>query len=255
MKIYRFLMGSGLLSIALLWSLSCSAASTSTPEPEPTPAAPTQEPTPTPSPREVMERASNRMMTLNTARFSLVHEGEGSVELFPGVELQQLEGQVDMPDRFRVSAEAMSTLFRSFIRIDVVVSGDRAFIRDFIDEDKWNPTPVESLPFDFTDLGSTLSDIIMDLQAPVFTGTEEVDGAPSQRVKGTVLSESLGVLVPGAHLGHQLELELWIGQSEGLLRKVRIEGPIVSTDSPDVVRILAIHSFGKPVEIALPQRE
>ena len=97
MKIYRFLMGFGLLSIALFWSLSCSAASTPTPEPEPTPAAPTQEPTPTPSPREVIERASNRMMTLNTARFSLVHDGEGSVELFPGVELQQLEGQVDMP--------------------------------------------------------------------------------------------------------------------------------------------------------------
>ena len=252
MKIYRSLMGFGLLSVALLWSLSCGAASTPTPEPEPATVAPTREPTPTPSPRDVIERASARMMDLDTARFSLVHEGEGSVQLFPGIELQQLEGQVDMPDRFRLSAEAMSTLFRSFIRIDVVVEGDRAFIRDFIDEDKWNPTPAESLPFDFTDLGSTLSDIMMDLEAPAFTGTEEMDGAPSQRVKGTVPSESLGVLVPGAHSGHRLELELWIGRPEGLLRKVRIEGRIVSTDSPGVVRILTIHSFGEPVEIALP---
>ena len=58
--------------------------------------------------------------------------------------------------------------------------------------------------------------------------------------------------MPTAAKGFEVELELWIGQAEGLLRKVRIAGRIYSTDLPDVVRVLTVDRFDEPVEISLP---
>ena len=138
----RGLMGSSprgivLLLSALLWTLSCSSASTATP---------VTEPTPTPSPRQVIEKSGARMLALDTIRFTLEHVGGGDVELFPGVEWQRMEGQVDMPDRLKVRVEATSTFPRSFIDISIVAIGDQAFIRDFINKEKWHQVSVDTLP-------------------------------------------------------------------------------------------------------------
>ena len=233
----------GPLLVTLLWTLSCGS----------TPALlPTSAPTPTPSPREVLGKSSDRMVALNTARFTLEHEGGGSAQLFPGLVLQRVEGRVAMPDSFAVSVEAISSFPRSFVPIDVVVQRDQAFITDFIRRGKWNPIPVENLPFNFADLGRTLSDIILSLQGPSLAGTEVVDGVSSWRINGIVASENLATLIPKAGKGYEVGLELWIGQAEGLLRKVKIKGQVLSTDRPDVVRVLSIYDFDKPVEISLP---
>ena len=243
MNTYGVRIGYGLLFASLIWMVSCSSSSK---------AVPTSDPTLTPSPRQVIERSGTRMMALGTARFSLEHEGDGSAQLFPGVQLKQVTGQVDVPDKFKLRVEAVSAFPRSFFRIDVVVVGDKAFMTDFINSDKWNPWPIESLPFDFADLGRTLNDIILALQDPTFVGIEIVDDVPIWHIKGTILSENLDTLVPAAGSGYEVGLELWIGQPQGLLRKVRIEGQVLDTDNPDVARVLTMHSFDEPVEILLP---
>jgi len=236
----------GLIFLALFWTLSCGSAPAATPIPEPTP---------TPSPHQIIEKSGGRMLALDTARFTLEHEGDSSTQLFPGVTLQRVEGQVDMPNRFRIRAEAMSAFPRSFIEVNIVVVEDQAFMTDFINREKWNQVPVENLPFNFADLGRTLSDIIRAIQNPAFTGTETVDGVSSWRVRGTVPSESLAALVPEAGSGHEVALDLWVGQAQGLLIKVRIEGQILSTDVPKVVRVLTLYSFDEPVEISLPKMQ
>ena len=252
--------GLGLIFIALMWGLACSSSSTPTTVPTETPVAPpgstdTAVPTPTPVPsaRQVIENSSVKMLALNTASFTLEHEDEGSSELFPGVELQLVEGQVNIPDRFKVRAEAVSTFPpRSFFKIDVVVVEDQAVMTDFIIRGKWNPIPTENLPFNFADLGRTLSGIILSLEAPAFNGTEVVDGEQTRRIKGVVPSEALKPLVPASGLDYEVGLELWIDQTNSLLRKARIEGQLLSTDQTDVVRVLTIYDFDEPVEISLP---
>ena len=193
------------------------------------------------------------MIALNTVRFELVHEDDGSSQLFPGMELTRVQGEVDMPDQFSVSAEAMSLFPRSFIGIDVAVSGDRALMTDLLNREKWNPLPVESLPFHFANLGGTLSDIILSMEGPSQVGEESVDGVPCRRIRGTVASAALTALIPAAAGGFVLTMDLWVGRGDALLRQVRIEGQILSTDRPDLVRVLRIRDFDKPVRITLPQ--
>ena len=245
----------GLLATTLLGILSCTAFPTAMSVPDPSPAL---------SPRQVLEKSSAAMIGLDTASFTVEHEAEGSSELFPGVDLMRVEGQVDMPDRFKLTAEAQSRFPRSFLEVDVVVvgasgelgwQGATAYITDFINRDKWTKVPPRTMPFNFTDLGRTLSDIIIAIQDPSFAGTETVDDAPSWRVKGVVPTESLETLVPSAEPGFQVGLELWVGQGQGLLRKVRIVGPIRDKDQPDVVRVLRMYDFDKPVEISVPPIE
>ncbi len=245
MNVHRVWMGYCLLLVFLIWMASCG------PSPEAVP-TPDTAPTPTLSPQQVIERAGTRMLALGTARFALEHEGESSSQLFPGVQVNLVTGEVDMPDKFKVQIEAVSAFPRSFFRVDVVSVGDKAFMTDFIDNDKWNLWPIESLPFNFTDLGRTLNDIILSLHNPTLAGVEETGDIPTWRVKGTILSEDLNTLVPSAGTGHEIGLELWIGQPHELLRKVRIEGRVLDTDNPDVVRVLTIDGFDEPVEIALP---
>ena len=62
-------------------------------------------------------------------------------------------------------------------------------------------------------------------------------------------------LVPEAAEGFVLTMDLWIGEKKSLLRRVRIEGQILSTDQPDLVRVLRIRDFDEPVEITLPQHD
>ena len=234
--------GPRFLFMVLLITLSCASAPAATPK---------TDPTPTPLPRQVIEGSAARMMALKTARFNLEQEGKLGA-LFLGVELQLIEGQVDMPDSFELRVEATATFIRSFIEINLVGVGDQAFISDFIDKNKWIPVPAEQLPFNFADLGRTLSDVMRSVQNPVFVGTDLLDDTPSWRIKGTVLSDDLTGLASGADPGHEVRLEGWIGQADGLLRKLRIEGRIFSADSPDVVRTLNISGFDEPVTISLP---
>ena len=238
----RVMIWYALIAPGLLFTISCGAAP---------PATPVSEPTQTPTPRQAIERSNARMLLLDTAGFTLEHEGAGSSQLFPGVQLSLVEGQVNMPDRFSLRVEAISSLPRTFLEIDLVVE-DRAYHTDFVSRDRWIPMAMDSLPFDFADLGRTLGGIIRALEDPVFAGTGVVDGVLSWRVKGTVQSESLGTLTPAADEGHTVGLELWIGQDQALLRKVRIEGQVLSSDRTDVVRVLSLYRFDGPVEIALP---
>lgn len=246
-NVRRVWIGYCLLFVSLIWMASCGSSPETVPTSDPSPT-----PAPTLSPQQVIERAGARMLALGTARFVLEHEGDNSSQLFPGVQVNLVTGEVDMPDKFKVQIEAVSSFPRSFFRVDVVGVGNKAFMTDFIDNDKWNHWPIESLPFNFSDLGRTLNDIILSLQNPTLAGVEETGDVPTWRIKGTILSEDLNTLVPSAGTGHEIGLELWIGQPDELLRKVRIDGRVLDTDNPDMVRVLTIHGFDEPVEIVLP---
>lgn len=123
---------------------------------------------------------------------------------------------------------------------------------DLINKRKWNPVEPGVLPFNFANLGHTLSDIIDSVRDPHVIDISEMDGITVSRIKGTVPSEGLSPLVPTADPGFEVGLELWIGQERDLLRMVRIEGQVLSRDDPGVVRLLTLYDFDLPVDISLP---
>ena len=197
------------------------------------------------------------MVALDTAGFTLTHEGESYTVLIPNprVVFTLVEGQVDMPSRYAIRLEgkvAFSEDLEGFIELEVVSSGDQTFMTDLINKRKWNSVEPGILPFNFANLGGTLSDIIDSLQDPQIIDIDEMDGIPVWRIKGTVPSEGLSSLVPTADSGFEVSLELWIERERDLLRTVRIEGQVLSRDDPEIVRLLTLYNFDQPVDISLP---
>lgn len=211
---------------------------------------PTEEPNIAPSALEILQRGSEKMVALESAHFTMTDEGDTSAKFF-GMTFKSMEGQISLPDSFRVSVEAETSL--GFFEVNIVAAQGQSFMRDIFVKDKWNPIPFDDLPFNFANLGLTLSSIIPAIQGPVVAAVEEVGGESSWRIEGVVPSETLRTLVTGANEGFQVGLQLWIGQDQYLLRKISIQGQVFEQDTVGVVRVISIDRFDEPVEIVLPE--
>ena len=201
-------------------------------------------------PREMLREAVTKLLQLESAAFTLEHE-KGSTTLFPGLEMTKASGVVDIPDRFRLTVEAESAFPRSFIKIDVVTIEETAYMTDII-SGNWRQIGVEVLPFRFVNLGQTLADIIEAIREPELTGSENIRGFDTYRVKGSILSQDLSALVPGSGDDFDVELELWLQEESNLLRQVKISGMVVPTDIPGAIRLLTLDDLNVPVEILPP---
>jgi hypothetical protein len=201
-------------------------------------------------PGPALKQAVEQLLALESASFVLDHL-KGSTVLVPGVLMTKVSGEVSIPDRFRVTVEAESAFPKSYIEISIVTIDDTAYMTDIF-SGGWNQISLDSLPFNLLDLGQTLADIVEAIQAPQAIGEERVNGVDTLHIGGSIASEVLSELVPGAGEGFPVGLELWLDRSQGLLQKVLIVGRVVPTDDTDTVRQLTLEDINQPVEIEPP---
>ena len=234
----------------VLWSVAagliaaCGGAEvTATAPATPTPPA---TPAPTPTPADVLGEAAERMAALGSLAFALEHE-EGRSPIMPGVEAERVEGVVALPDRASLRVDAIATALGMFVSLEIVIEGTEASMTDPL---TGAPRRLEaaSLPFDFLDLGVTLGDIVRRVEGPAFATVEEVDGSPGRWISGAVLGRDLTALIPSAVADATVRLEVWVGEDH-LVRRVRIDGPVVAGDAPGVVRALTFRAFDEPVTV------
>lgn len=216
--------------------------------------APSSSPTVTPEPkldpRAALRRATTQLLELESAAFTLEHLA-GNTTLFPGLVMTKASGVVDIPDKVRLRVEAESSMPRSYVEINVVTIGDRAYMTDIF-SGQWRQVPVEYLPVSFSQLGQTLAGIVEAVEDPLWAGSLVLKGRNTLRISGHVPSQALASLVPGAAAGLDVGLELRLDQGDGLLRQVLIKGPVVPGDIPDAVRLLTLDGINLPVDIVPP---
>lgn len=166
--------------------------------------------------------------------------------------MNKASGVVEVPDKLRLTVEAELESPRSYVEINVITIGDRAYIKDLF-FGQWREEPTEALPVNFVNFGRTLGDIMAAVHDPKLVGSEELAGRAYHRLEGVVQSEDLADLVPGAGQGFDVVLELWLDQEDGLLRQVLITGQVVPSDIPDTVRLLTLDDINVPVHITPPK--
>ena len=214
-----------------------------------------ERPTPTSGPpqdlREILQQSVSRLLALDSVAFNLEHQ-KGTTTLFTGVEMRKAYGVVDIPDKFTLTVEAELVSPRIFLEIGVVVIGDQAYVTDLL-SGKWGRASLASVPVNVINLGQTLADITKAVQTPVLVGTERLGGRETHHIKGTIQSEDLSGLVPGASQGFTVDLDIWLDQCESLLVQAVIVGQVVPTDVPDTRRMLTLDAFDIPVDITAPE--
>ena len=213
-------------------------------------------PTLTPEPpldaQTILERVAIRLSDLRSAAFVLEHP-MGSTTLFPGLEMHRVTGVVDVGDEdFRIVVEAQSQVPRVYIEFTVVNAGEEVWMTDFL-TGNWREVPKTAMPLDFSNLGGTLIDITSAVESPELLGLEYVSGIETRRIRGTMQSEELAGLVPGAGGGVDIVVDLWVEVHQSLVYQMVLAGQVLSTDKPDTERLLSLGEFNLPVVIDPPE--
>ena len=172
-------------------------------------------PTPTPAPAAVLEAAAKRMSSLSSLSFILTAEPEGT-PLMPDIQAHSIQGSAELPSQVTLQAT------------------DAAGATSDVSPG--------SLPFDFTDLGNKIGAIARAMQGPEDTARQWIDNVPSRGAAGTVLGEHLASLVPSVSAEAQLTVQMWF-DTDGLVRRVRIEGPLAPDDPTNAARVLEMRDF------------
>ncbi len=210
-------------------------------------------PDPTPEPEltldEVIERTSDHLLSFQTAQFQMIDEMESGRKFFEQT-LKSVDGKVQAPDRTDLLVNVESPIL-GFVQIGIIAVGDSAMMQ-FASGAPWNPLPLDQVPFNFSGLGMTLSDLLPKIQNIELTGRETVNGIETIRIDGDLVSEDLKNLITSADSGHPIDLTVWVDAEDQSLRQIRIVGNVFNDDGPGTSRLIILSEYDEPVDIQLP---
>ena len=210
------------------------------------------EPTPTPEPElayeDILEETDAHLLSFQTARFRLIDEMESGAPFF-GQTLQSVDGQVVTPDRAQITASVESIL--GFLEIGIITIGDDAFMQ-LTSGAAWRPLPPDQLPFNLSNVGRTLSDMLPKIQGGEVIGREIANDAESIKIEGDIVSDDLTGLIPAADPGHPIDLTVWVSAADRSLQQIRIVGAVFDEDAPGTSRLIILSDYDLPVEIDAP---
>lgn len=206
----------------------------------------------------LLEAAVAAVAALETFGFTLVTT-RGSSTIFQALELKKVAGVVRRP----LDIEATVTIGLPMGELSATAIG--------LDGEFWVQDPLSGS--EWTSLGSDpqiqalinpdqlLLFAVRLVQDAKITGTEQINGEETTMVEGTVdfysLFESVRDMAGQSGLAGQLLVEgakdvtFWI-DGENRVVEGEIRGPIFSTESADVVKVLSLFDFNEPVEIEVP---
>ena len=203
---------------------------------------------PLPPAADVLTKAVERAATMKTFHFRLEHEnGVSAIPL--GLGLTTAEGDVIVPDRMKAKVEAKAGT--QPVRVEVIGIGDEAWMTNPFNR-QWQPLPSGNSLKDIFDPTQGIKAVANALQNPEVTADEQVGGVATYRVEGTVDSAILEAAAPIAEPGLTVNVKVWIGKDDSLIRRVRLEGPIAPDEPQDIVRTLDVSKFDESVTIEPP---
>lgn len=197
-----------------------------------------------------MAAAVNELLALETVSFTLEHL-KGTSELVTGLLMTKAFGEVEIPDRFQVTVEAESKFPKSYVQISTITIEDKAYMTSII-SGEWIEVSADSLPFNLSNLGQTLADVVTTVQQPRVLGKERLNGLDTVHIQGQMISENLSELVLGAGDGFTVVVDFWLDET-GLLRQVHINGRVIPSDDVDTIRQLTLDDINQPVSINPPK--
>ena len=197
---------------------------------------------------DVLSSAGEKLAAMSSAKFQMIDEMASGAKFF-GTTLKTLEGEVQPPDRAKLLVDVEAPGL-GFVEIQILAVGEDAYMK-FSKDAPWLPMPLEQVPFNFSGIGVTLSELLPTMKN-VAIDLEVVRDAQTIRLDGDVMSEQMGDLITSVDSGHAIKLTFWFDETEYTLRQFRIVGQLFSDDAPATSRLLTM-DINVPVDIQLPE--
>lgn len=199
------------------------------------------------TPEQVIEKAVPAIQAANSFHFTLE---TGKLQKPPsGLFITKADGDVVKPDKLTGNVNALYSGLP--ISVKVLVDGKSQYWTDPA-SGKWGPVPAFFNVASFFDPSKGVADILANVKGMAADGTENVGGADSYRLKGMVPTTALKSLSQEVTATGDLTTTLWIGAGDFLMRKVSLQGPIISGEPADIVRTITVSDYNKDVKIETP---
>ena len=111
-------------------------------------------------------------------------------------------GTVIVPGKFDVTVEAQ--VGNLYVELGMASIDGVTYMTNPI-TGQWAVVPAESIPINLLTIGSTLAGIVEAVQSPELLGKTTLDDVDVYHIRGSILSEDLLELVPGADEGYPVD--------------------------------------------------
>ena len=197
------------------------------------------------TPMEVLESSSEVMSNLDTLRFRIVHES-GDTELFPGIYIDRMDVSIVFPDEYHVKFYSKGNS-NQITKGEVIVSEGKTFITNPF-SGKLEELSSGSSPLKFFEPQAGIQSIFSSIEEVTFVNEVE-DSSQQALLSGKMPANALLSIFGNLVLDEFVDVELLIDLKTKHLTEAKIIGPIVSSDSTEVVRKIEFVSFNKKFQI------
>ena len=167
-----------------------------------------------------------------------------------GLQLTAAEGDVVAPDRFR--AQVSGTFAGIALTTQLVAVGSKLWIKNPL-TGSWQKVDVGTTPAFLLDPQKGVLDVMLSVTDLKSDGSEDIGDVPTLRVRGKADVMRVAPLVAVSAGKGSVEVTLWIGKSDELLRRIRVVGAVAKGEPADATRVVEISRFGEKVRITAPE--
>ncbi len=216
----------------------------------------------------LLKQSATAMAAVQSFVFSM-KTVQGKTQLFGNLELQDVEGAVQRPDRFKSDITVGASIVS--VTVKVIGIGNRVWVTNPMSADQ---KFVEASGGEGDSSADTLSSLLNPdrlfvaaveaIQNPAIDGTEQIDGVDTTRIKGKVDLSTLPIVsaiaTPGSGAGRSIAgfidlgpkmLTAWI-DATGLIHRIQVAGAFTSQETPDVIREIDLMNFNEPQDVQAP---
>jgi lipoprotein LprG len=201
-----------------------------------------------PDPGRVLRDAGHSMASVKSVK--------ADAKFGPGVSLQGLtlttaSSSVLLPDQSDTTFKVKQGDF--LVDVRVVTSGGHVYLRlPFSRFSELSDTQAAEIPnlARLFDPNSGLASVLAAGKNPSYQGTEKVGDADSDKVSTSYTAAQVGRLL-GLTPAGPVNATVWAGQSDHLVRRVILAGPLLQAGKNVQVQV-DLHDFNRPVEITAP---
>lgn len=199
------------------------------------------------SEQQIAQQAVDKLSALNSFHFDLTTD-TGGKPTGSGFALVSAKGDAARPDKLSAALQASVGGFTAALNY-VAVDG-KHYMTDPISR-QWMEVPPQFNTIAVFSPETGAPAIVKSMQGLNKKGVEKVDGVDSYHLSGTVPGSVLQPLL-GATAAGQLGVDVWVGTSDFLTRRIVLTGAIFQGEPDNTVRTLLLGDFNKPVAITAP---
>ena len=245
----RFPVPTAMVALMAVLALVVACGSPTTPEPTATPAI---------DPVALLTETAANLRAAQSAKFHVTHEsGSIFIRAF-SAKITEVAGSWDADlgadftvDAYLVSSPETEPESGTYIQMKTVITPDGYYNADPL-SGAWIKQSPKLAPIPAGRLHEIIADVVAAVADPTLAGQETLDDTATYKISGTAPASTMDWLPVTAEEGQILQVEVWTGADQKLLRRLRATGAVGQFDDPDTVRSITLTGINEPVAIEPP---